>query len=124
LGTSTQFLHGDYQMSIILPKDPSGSITGAAYLQDKNTAGANEMGLDINFDNTTLDRRGRPTQGSWITDPNIYSGLSFFNHGSGTVRIRYPRNGTAAVVFKGQIYTNGITNVTRNAHFYEQGQSS
>jgi hypothetical protein len=118
LGTSTQFLHGDYQMAIVLPNDPAATITGAAFMQDKNLTGGNEVGLDINFDRTTLDGRGRPTQGTWVTDPNIYSGANFFNSGSGTVQIRYSRNGTAATFFRGHIYTNGITNILRNTNLH------
>jgi hypothetical protein len=118
LGTSSQFLHGDYQMAIVLPKDPAATITGAAFMQDKNLTGGNEIGLDINFDRTTLDKKGRPTQGTWVTDPNIYSGTNFFNSGTGTVQIRYSRNGTAAAFFRGHIYTNGITNILRNSNLH------
>jgi hypothetical protein len=120
LGTSTQFLHGDYQMAIVMPNPAGGPITGAAFLQDKNITGGNEIGLDINFDATTLDRRGRPTQGIWVTDPNIYSGANYFNSGTGTVTIRYLRNGTAAAFFRGSIYTNGITNLLRNDDLYSK----
>jgi hypothetical protein len=121
LGTSTQFLHGDFQMAIVLPNDPAATITGAAFLQDKNLTGGNEIGLDINFDKTTLDKRGRPTQGTWITDPNIYSGANYFNQGTGTVQLRYARNGTAAAFFRGHIYTNGITNLLRNSNLHPTG---
>jgi hypothetical protein len=109
LGTSTQFLHGNYQMAIVLPRDPAGPITGAAYLQDKNTAGGTQLGLDLAFDASSVDRRGRPTRGTWAADPNIYSGPDYFAQGSGTVRIRYSK-GNASVVFEGSLYTNGITN--------------
>jgi hypothetical protein len=114
LGTSTSFLHGDYQLAIVIPKDPTATITGGAFLQDKNLTGGVEIGLDINFDRATLDRKGRPTQGTFVTDPNIYSGTNYFDQGTGTVRIRYATNGTAAVFFDGHIYTNGITNILRN----------
>lgn len=110
-GSSNHFLHGNYQMAIILPKSPTGPITGAAFLEDKNLTAGNATGLDINFDPTSLDRFGRPTQGSWATDPNIYSGSFFYNNGSGTLRIRYFPGGRAAAFFSGHIYTNGITNV-------------
>jgi hypothetical protein len=121
LGTSTQFLHGDFQMTIALPNNPAANITGAAFMQDKNLTGGNEIGLDINFDKTTLDKKGRPTQGTWVTDPNIYSGANFFNQGTGTVQIRYSRNGTAAAFFRGHIYTNGITNILRNTNLHPTG---
>jgi hypothetical protein len=118
LGTSSEFLHGNYQMIIVLPKDPTGVITGAAFLEDKNLVGGNALGLDINFDRTTLDSRGRPTQGVFVTDPNIYSGSNFANQGSGTVTIHYARNGSAAAFFKGQIFKNGFTNILRNTDLH------
>lgn len=115
LGTSTEFLHGDFQMAVVMPSTPGSKITGAAYLQDKNVSGSNQIGLNINFDLTTLDRKGRPTHGIWATDDSIYSGTSYRNVGSGTVRLRYNPSGTATVKFIGSIYTNGITNPLRNS---------
>jgi hypothetical protein len=116
LGTSNQFLHGNYQMIIVMPKDANGAITGAAFLEDKNLVGGNAVGLDINLDGSSLDSRGRPTQGAWVVDPNIYSGAFFFAQGTGTVRIVYARNGRASAIFSGHIYTNGVTNVLGNAN--------
>ena len=115
LGASTQFLHGSYQMIVILPKDPNADITGAAFLQDKNAAGGTQVGLDLLFDKTSLDRRGRPTRGTWSPDSNIYGGLDFVAQGTGAVKISYAKNGNAAVFFDGRLFTNGITNPTRNA---------
>lgn len=108
LGTSTQFLHGDYQMAIVLPKDPAGAVTGAAYLQDKNLSGGTQLGLDLAFDKASVDVRGRPTRGTWTADPNIYSGADYFAQGGGSVRIRYSK-GVASVVFDGSLYTNRLT---------------
>ncbi len=76
-GTSSQFLHGNYSMGIVLPTQTGAAITGGAYLQDLNLSGGTEVGLDINFDPTSLDGAGRPTRGAWSVDPNIYSGPAF-----------------------------------------------
>jgi hypothetical protein len=121
LGTSSEFLHGNYQMIIVLPKDPTGDITGAAFLEDKNLVGGNSTGFDINFDRSTLDSKGRPTQGTFATDPNIYSGTNLFNQGSGSVTIRYTRTGLASAFFKGQNFTNGITNILLNTDLRPRG---
>jgi hypothetical protein len=114
LGFSTQFAHGDLQMTIVLPNTPGAPIFGGAFIEDKNITGGNEIGLDIVFDPTSLDARGRPTLGSWSTDPNIYSGPDFVALGTGTVYIRYVKN-SAYAVFQGNMYTNGLTNPLGNA---------
>jgi hypothetical protein len=120
LGTSSQFLHGDYQMQIVLPATPGVEITGAAYLQDKNINSGGVIGLDLVADPTSLDSRGRPTRLSFTGDPNIYGGIDFSNTSSGTVTIRYFKD-TAAVFFKGTVYTNGITNPLRNQDLQARG---
>lgn len=120
IGTSTQFLHGDFQMAAVLPKDASADITGAAFLQDRNQANGDQFGLDINFDKASLDSRGRPTRGTWVTDPNIYSGVNYSDVGTGTVKIRYFPDGVATVVFRGHIHVSGITNPLKNSDLYFQ----
>ncbi len=104
-------------MAIVLPAAHSGDITGGAFLQDRNISGGNQIGLDINF-SKTLDKKGRPTLGTWVTDPNIYSGANYFNQGSGTIQIKYAKSGVATVIFRGHIYTNGITDILANASKY------
>jgi hypothetical protein len=112
-GTSSQFLHGNYSMGIVLPTQTGAAITGGAYLQDLNLSGGTEVGLDINFDPTSLDGAGRPTRGAWSVDPNIYSGLDFVAQGAGTVTIHYVGK-RAITTFQGQMYTNGLTNPLGN----------
>jgi hypothetical protein len=120
LGGSTQFLHGDYQMMIAMPADPTKPILGAAYLQDRNINSGGAMGLDLTFDPTSLDKFGRPTEGTFTQDPNIYSGVDFTFTASGTVTIHY--FGTSAtVIFKGLLYTNGITDPLRNMDLQARG---
>jgi hypothetical protein len=112
-GFSTQFRHGNVQMTVILPSTPGAPIFGGAFVQDKNLPGSFSIGLDLTFDPNSLDSRGRPTLGTWSPDPNIYSGLGFVAQGSGTVFIRYVKN-NAFVIFKGTLYTNGITDPLGN----------
>ena len=122
LGGSTQFLHGDYQMSIVYPTDPAGAITGLAYLQDKNVNSSGLIGFDLVGDPTSLDRRGRVTRLTFSADPNIYGGVDFNPTSSGTATIRYGR-GSASVVFSGLLYTNNLTNPLRNHSLQESGRT-
>ncbi len=110
LGSSTQFLHGTLQLTTIIPSDPTARITGAAYLQDKNLTGSNAFALDFVIDRSTLDSKGRPTQGTFAADPNVYGGSDFFFQSTGTIRFRYSKT-NASVTFDGRLYTNGITNI-------------
>ncbi|MEO6809531.1 MAG: hypothetical protein ABI353_10520 [Isosphaeraceae bacterium] len=120
LGGSTMFLHGDYQMGIVFPKDPAKPIVGGAYLQDKNINSGSVIGFDLTFDPNSLDRHGRPTLGTFTEDPNVYGGAFFSPTSSGTVKIRYARN-TATVLFQGQVYTSGLTNQLTNQDLQERG---
>jgi hypothetical protein len=120
IGGSTQFIHGDYQMTIAIPKDPSASIVGNAYLQDRNINSSGQVGFDLTFDPQSLDRFGRPTRGTFTQDPNIYSGVYFVDTASGTVTIRYAKR-AATVTFQGLMYTNGITDPLRNMDLQARG---
>jgi hypothetical protein len=119
-GTSTQFLHGSVQLATIFPAKPGDAITGAAYLQDKNIAGANNFVLDFTIDPTTLDSKGRPTSGIFTQDPNGFSGSLTEFLGSGTVKFRYLRN-NAVVSFDGTLFTSGITNILVPSNITRRG---
>jgi hypothetical protein len=120
LGTSSQFIHGDFQMQIVLPANPAVPITGAVYMQDRNINSSGAIAFDLVADPMSLDRRGRPTRLTFTGDPNIYSGVDYANTSNGTVTIRYFKD-TAAVFFKGTVYTNGITNPLRNMDLQARG---
>lgn len=122
-GGSSAFLHGDVQLALFLPTDPTQPITGAAALASKNvsTSGSLLM-LDLVGDPTSLDRKGRPTRLTWTVGDS--SGGTFQGAtGSGTAQIRYRPSGAsggrvfgtggADVLFQGSIDTLGITNVLR-----------
>ena len=119
-GGSTDFLHGDYRMQIVLPKNPSDPIQGEAFLQDKNINSGGEIAFDITFNPNSLDKLGRPTTGTFVQDPNIYAGAFFVDTASGTVTIHY-FGGGATVAFKGLVYTSGITNPLRNMDLQARG---
>lgn len=120
LGTSSQFVHGDYQMAIILPKNPADPTTGGAYLQDKSLNSTGAIAFDLMADPQSFDRQGRPTRLTFTTNSNIFSGVDYCPQGSGTVRIRYFKD-TAAVFFDGLLFTNGITNPLRNQDVQARG---
>ena len=117
LGTSTVFLHGDYDLAIVLPKDPNATVTGFAFLDDKNTNAGATFGLNLVADPTSFDRKGRPTRMFFSSDPNIYSGTFYVTQSTGTVSIVYGKT-TASASFKGRLYTSGLTSVFQNVDLY------
>ena len=112
-GGSNQFLHGDYQMAIVFPTDRTQPITGGIYMQDRNNNSGGQMAFDLTIDPSSVDRFGRPTRATFVNDPNIYSGIYYFNTANGSMKIRYFGH-QAAVVVDGLVYTNGLTGVFRN----------
>ena len=114
VGTSNMFLHGDLNLAFVTPVDPTQPITGVAVLQDKNINNSAVIGLDLTADGSRLDRFGRPTAFSFVSDPNVYGGPYFITTSSGTGTIRY--NGSRAfVTFSGLVYTSGLSNPLRNS---------
>ncbi len=120
LGGSTQFLHGDFQMQIDIPKETGSPIVGAIYLQDRNLNSSGALGLDLTIDPSSFDRLGRPTQATFTQDPNIYSGVDFVDTASGSLTIRYSGN-TATVKLNGLLYVSGLTDPLRNMDLQARG---
>jgi hypothetical protein len=133
VGGSTDFLHGNFNMGIATPTDPTILPSGAAVLNDKNNNGAGILGLDVQVDPTSYDRAGRPTRLTFDSDPNIYSGGFFVSQSTGTVQIHYQPGrvsgrfpgatgqGVATVYFSGLVYTSGLTNPIRNSDLVARG---
>jgi hypothetical protein len=122
LGSSSAFLHGDFNMAIVTPTDPNTPFYGDAVLEDKNTNSGGIIGLVLQGNRTDVDKFGRPTKLTFEADPNIYSGVFFIDTASGTVSIRYNNsNGSASVTFKGRVYVNGLTNPLVNSDLYSRG---
>lgn len=121
-GTANAFRHGDLQMALFVPKDPSAGVTGSAALIVKNVSNSgNLLGVDIQATTQQFDQKGRPTLLAWTVNGNS-AGTFTSATGSGTVQIRYRSThsghkgfgtGGADVVFRGQIYTTGVGNVLR-----------
>jgi hypothetical protein len=123
-GTSNAFLHGNLQMSVYTPVDSTGQTTGLAALIVKNVSNTgNVVVLDLMGDTQSLDRSGRPTRLNWTVDGA--SGGTFSNAtGQGTLQILYQPGGklparalsagSAGVIFRGSIETNGVTNILRS----------
>jgi hypothetical protein len=120
VGTSTAFFHGNYDMAIVTPVDPTAPLTGLAVLNDKNTNGSGIIGLDLTGDPHNVDKQGRPLQMTFTNDANIYSGTFFVDAASGTVDIRY-HGGAASVRFRGLVYTSGLTNPLKNSDLVSRG---
>jgi hypothetical protein len=121
LGGSNMFLHGDYQMAIIIPADPAAPLFGEAYLQDKNTNSSGELGLRLQgLTPQAYDRQGRPTELTFTNDTNVYSGIYFADTASGTVKITYSK-GSATAVFRGLVFTSGIFSPIANSDLYSRG---
>ncbi len=117
LGGSTPnfFLHGDYALAMVIPRDPTQPITGFAFLDDKNNNSGGVVGLDLLA--THVDAKGRPTTLTFTADPNVYGGIFFVDSAAGTVHITYGKN-TATTTFNGRIYTSGLTSPFQNVSLY------
>jgi hypothetical protein len=120
IGGSNFFLHGNFNMGIVIPADPGKPTFGFATLSDKNANSGGIMGLQLSAVPGAVDSRGRPTRLTFTEDPNIYSGIFFVNTSRGTVTIKYGQ-GAATVVFQGSVYTSGLTNPLRNADLQSRG---
>jgi hypothetical protein len=122
LGTATAFLHGDFNMAVVTPTDPTEPLYGEAVLQDKNTNSGGLIGLLLQGNRSDVDSFGRPTKLTFTSDQNIYSGIFFVTSSSGTATIHYNnKNGSATVVFSGLMYVNGLTNPLVNSDLYSRG---
>jgi hypothetical protein len=118
LGGSNFFLHGDFNMAIVTPTDPTAPFLGEAVMNDKSTGTSGIIGLVLTGSRTAVDSHGRPTQLTFTSDPNIYSGIFSVSASSGTVSITYGRNNSAKAVFSGLVYTSGLTSPLVNSDLY------
>jgi hypothetical protein len=121
-GTSNTFLHGQAQVAIAAPSDPTQGLSGTATLFDKNYAQTgNFLMLDIQGDPQPRPD-GRPTRLTWVVSQSS-SGTFSGAEGQGTLLISYhpggrrpPHaldSGKVGVQFRGQITLNGTTNPLR-----------
>ncbi len=121
-GTSSAFLHGDFQLAFYPPAVPGGATTGVAALTVKNVSNTgDQLGLDL-AGVVPPPTPGRPFVLNWTV--NGTSGGSFAGAvGSGTVQIRLRPGarlrhdsggaGVADVIFRGSVVTTGVNDITR-----------
>ncbi|ODU01459.1 MAG: hypothetical protein ABS79_01580 [Planctomycetes bacterium SCN 63-9] len=122
-GNSNMFLHADLQLGYFSYKDVAQPATGLAALIVKDVGNTgNELDLNLVGDPSSVDRHGRITRFTWTVADS--SGGTFTGAiGEGTLRLIYMPGGkftkrafgggTAGAIFKGSVYTNGVTNILR-----------
>ena len=120
LGGSNFFLHGDFDMAVITPVDPSAPFLGEAVLNDKNANTNATLGLILTGDRSSVDSLGRPTHLTFTGDPNIYGGTFLVAGSEGTIDIKYGTgaNHPISVKFSGLVYTTGLTSPLINQDLY------
>lgn len=118
LGGSNFFLHGDLDMAIVTPADPTAPFLGEAVMNDKSTGSGGILGLILTASRTAVDSHGRPTQFTFSSDPNIYSGIFFVSASQGTLNLTYGAHNSFKAVFQGLVYTSGLTNPLVNSALY------
>lgn len=133
VGTSNQFLHGDVQLRIITPTDPTIPQAGASTSFDKNINSNSTLGLLVQADPTSLDKAGRPTRlVIYSADPNTSAGQYVESQATGTINVTYhpqaspskpglTSTGIATLSINAQIYTLGTSFALRNAQLYNAG---
>ncbi|SIN84185.1 hypothetical protein SAMN05444166_1219 [Singulisphaera sp. GP187] len=132
-GGSNQFLHGNTQLAVITPADPTQPLGGSMTMFDRNTSTNSSLGLQFVADRATdLDSAGRPIH---LTIYDIKSEESGGSYASalavGTVNIRYSPSGrrspgvlsqgTATVTVRALIYTSGTNGILKNADLNTTG---
>ena len=128
-GGSNQSFHLDYQMRIVIPKDPTASTTGVIALFPWNVATTGTvLILDLTADPTSVSSAtGLPTHYTWTVDPasgGIYSNAGGYGTGSGTLDMSFShpvkgrgavsQTGQVAIKIAGLINTGGVFNVIGN----------
>ncbi len=117
-GTTNQSLHGQYQMRVSIPTDPTVPTSGVIALFPTNVAtSGSTLILDLTADPTSLVR-GLPTRYTWTVDPSssgIYTNAGGYGMGQGTLEIHFlnPRRGPAPATQSGKttVVIHGLINV-------------
>jgi hypothetical protein len=120
VGSTTFFHHGDMNMGIVIPRNLATPITGEINMQDKNINSGGQVAFQLTAVPGAVDPRGRPTQFTFVADPNIYSGIFFFDSATGILGVNY-HGSTATVRITGLVYTSGLTNPIKNTDLVQRG---
>ena len=127
VGRTTNMLHADIQIGVIVAKDPSIQNSGASAIFDRNLNSNSALGFNLASPSTDVDSHGRPNRFQTVSlDPNISSGSFVEGFSQGVLQIRYVPNGRhtrgvleqgkAYVKFTGQVYAPKIGNILRNSN--------
>jgi hypothetical protein len=126
VGRTTNILHADIQIGMIVAKDPSIQNSGASTIFDRNINSNSALGWNLASPSTDVDSRGRPNRFVSVSlDTNTSSGNFVEGYSQGVLEIRYVPNGkrspgvieqgTAYVKFVGQVYAPNTAFLLRNA---------
>jgi hypothetical protein len=126
VGSANTMIHGDIQMLLITPKNPSTMIGGTAGIFDRNLNTNTSLGFDLLAPQQDVDRAGRPNHIPTVSlDVNASAGLYTEGFAQGAINIRYfpsgkhtrgvISQGTAVVTIHAQIYTPATNFLLRNA---------
>ncbi|MDR3633387.1 MAG: hypothetical protein P4L84_06085 [Isosphaeraceae bacterium] len=125
-GGSNTILHGDLQLLVVTPKDPSTPLGGTLVIFDRNINSNSALGLDLTAPQANVDAGGRPNVLSVSLDANTSSGLYVEGYATGTVNITYMPSGKpgpqgfsqgkAIVRINAQVYTSAVDFILANAN--------
>lgn len=127
-GGANTILHGDIQMLIVTPKDPSTPLGGVLSIFDRNINSNSVLGLDLNAPQTPthVDSTGRPNNVSVSLDVNTSAGLYAEGYATGNLTITYLsggratrsgyRHGKAIVRINAQVYSSRTNFILANAN--------
>jgi hypothetical protein len=127
VGRTTDMLHADIQIGLIVAKDPSIQNSGASVTFDRNLNSNSALGFNLASPSTDVDDHGRPNRFTSVSlDTNTSSGSYVEGYSQGVLEIRYVpsgkrtrgvlEQGTAYVKFKGQVYAPRVAFILRNAN--------
>lgn len=126
-GSTTTMLHGDIQIRIVKPTDPTLPFGAVGTVFDRNINTNSALGFDLSAPQQYVDRAGRPNHFPTFTiDVNASAGLYVESYATGTVNIRYIpgarhrpgvlSQGTAIVTIHAQIYSPNASLLLRNVN--------
>ncbi|APW58984.1 hypothetical protein [Paludisphaera borealis] len=127
VGSTTNILHADIQLGLIVAKDPSIQNSGASVIFDRNINSNSSLGFNLASPSSDVDDHGRPNRFVSVSlDTNTSAGNFVEGYSQGVLEIKYKPNGkrtrgvleqgTAVVTFKGQVYAPNIAFILRNAN--------
>jgi hypothetical protein len=128
-GSANTIRHGDIQLLLVTPKNPSQPIGGVAAIFDRNLNTNTVVGFDVAAPQTSqfINRHGLPAFLPKVSlDINISAGTYVEGYAVGTMSIHYIPSGKrtrgvisqgrAAVTIHAQIYNANVGFILRNAN--------